>query len=169
MGRSFFIQFVSFFTPYNRISECGMDMSNYTLNQVISTHKRCAQGIKKIKNKKQSKQKTQPQKTQPSKQKKNPNPKEQEEKKQSRRWELAGQKKHIHCMWETTKIQQQDLLLLKRWLLYIMMVWCTFQILPQVFLTMPYILISSNILPRGRVITTLNQVFIEKLVSFYFI
>lgn len=43
----FFIQFLSFFTPYNRISECDRDISNYTLNQIISTHKRCALGIKK--------------------------------------------------------------------------------------------------------------------------
>lgn len=71
MERVFFIQLISFFTPYNRISECDMDISNYTLNQIISTYKRCAQGSKG-----KTKTKT----------------KKQKEKEQSRRWELAGQK-----------------------------------------------------------------------------
>lgn len=76
MERVFLIQFLSFFTPYNRISECDRDISNYTLNQIISTHKRCALGIKKTQQ----------------------NNNEQKEKKQSRRWELAGQKStYIVC------------------------------------------------------------------------
>lgn len=75
-------------------------------------------------------------------------------------------KEHIHCMWETMKIRQQDLLLLKRRLLYVTVVWCILQRLPEVFSITPNALISSNLCPRRRVITTLKQLFMER---FFFV
>lgn len=54
-----------------------------------------------------------------------------------------------------------------RVLLYIMVVWCILQRLPEVFLTMSNALISSNLLPRGRVIITIKKIFYRKIVGFF--